>query len=160
MINKENMKDSLTDYEKEFEEMIGTLSDTMKEMSDPMAIASMLYTLAEERKSSNLVIRDINAKFDAILQKLTDITTKINEIENKINQPTTERATAEISERDREILEYVMQNKRVCAEDIQAKFNYRGTNAASARLSKLFKENLLEKVYVGRKVYYQSKNPD
>jgi len=155
------MKDSLTDYEKEFEEIVGNLSDTMKDMSDPMAIATMLFTLAEERKSSNLVIRDINAKFDSILQKLGDISVRIQEMEEKAAQPTAiERVTSEISDRDKEIMEYVVQNKRVCAEDIQAKFQYRGSNAASARLSKLFKDNLLEKVYVGRKVYYQSKNPD
>lgn len=156
------MKDTLTDYEKEFEEIVGNLSDTMKDMSDPMAIATMLFTLAEERKSSNLVIRDINAKFDSILQKLGDISVRIQEMEDKVAQPTAmiERATSEISDRDKEIMEYVVQNKRVCAEDIQTKFQYRGSNAASARLSRLFKDNLLEKVYVGRKVYYQSKNPD
>ena len=156
------MKDTLTDYEKEFEEIVGNLSETMKDMSDPMAIGSMLFTLAEERKSSNLVIRDINAKFDSILQKLGDISVRIQEMEGKVSQPAAmiERATSEISDRDREIMEYVVQNKRVCAEDIQTKFQYRGSNAASARLSRLFKDNLLEKVYVGRKVYYQSKNPD
>ncbi len=150
------MKDSLTDYNKEFEEIVGNLSDTMREVNDPMAIASMLYTLAEERKSSNLVVRDINAKFDNIISKLVDISTKIEDLEKKVNHASIpERASSEISERDREILEYVTEEKRLCAEDIQEKFHYKGRNAASARLSKLFKENLLEKIYVGRKVYYQ-----
>jgi len=154
------MKDSLTDYDKEFEEIVGNLSDTIHDMSDPVSIATMLYTLVEERKSSNLVIRDINAKFDSILEKLKEISTRLNELESRLATPSTEHATFELSDRDREILDYVTKNKRVCADDIQEKFKYRGRNAASARLSKLFRERLLEKVYVGRKVYYQPRAPD
>ncbi|HDH41389.1 MAG TPA: hypothetical protein ENG12_03170 [Candidatus Altiarchaeales archaeon] len=154
------MKDSLTDYDKEFEEIVGNLSDTIHDMSDPVSIATMLYTLVEERKSSNLVIRDINAKFDSILEKLKEISTRLNELESRLVTPSTEHATFELSDRDREILDYVTKNKRVCADDIQEKFKYRGRNAASARLSKLFRERLLEKVYVGRKVYYQPRAPD
>ncbi|RLI91096.1 MAG: hypothetical protein DRO89_04675 [Candidatus Altiarchaeales archaeon] len=154
------MKDSLTDYDKEFEEIVGNLSDTIHDMSDPVSIATMLYTLVEERKSSNLVIRDINAKFDSILEKLKEISTRLNELESRSGTPSVEHATFELSDRDREILDYVTKNKRVCADDIQEKFKYRGRNAASARLSKLFREGLLEKVYVGRKVYYQRRVPD
>jgi predicted HTH transcriptional regulator len=153
------MKDSLTDYDREFEEIVGNLSDTVHEMSDPVAIATMLYTLAEERKSSNLVIRDINAKFDNILKNLRDISERLNELESRRDVTSKEHITFELSDRDREILDYVTQNQRVCADDIQEKFQYRGRNAASARLSKLFRDKLLEKVYVGRKVYYQCKTP-
>jgi len=154
------MKDSLTNYDKEFEEIVGGLSDTVHSMDDPVAIATMLYTLVEERKSGNLVIRDINAKFDSILEKLKEISIRLNELESRSDIPLMEHATFELSDRDKEILDYVTKNERVCADDIQEKFEYRGRNAASARLSKLFRERLLEKVYVGRKVYYQRKIPD
>ena len=154
------MKDSLTDYDREFEEIVGNLSDTIHDMSDPVTIATMLYTLVEERKNSNLVIRDINAKFDSILEKLKEISTRLNELESRSDTLSVEHATFELSDRDKEILDYVTKNERVCADDIQEKFNYKGRNAASARLSKLFRERLLEKVYVGRKVYYQRRAPD
>ncbi len=151
------MKESLTDYDKEFEEIVGNLSDTVHEMSDPVAIATMLYTLAEERKSSNLVIRDINAKFDNILAKLDDISNRLHKFESRQEAHVEEHNAVELSDRDREIMDYVIKNKRACADDLQEKFNYRGRNAASARLSKLFRDKMLEKIYVGRKVYYQCK---
>jgi predicted HTH transcriptional regulator len=154
------MKDSLTDYDREFEEIVGNLADTVHDMSDPVAIATMLYTIAEERKNGNLVIRDINAKFDNILERLQGISMRLDELDSRLDTPLGEGAKFEISDRDREILNYVTNNKRVCADDLQENFQYRGRNAASARLSKLFRENLLEKVYVGRKVYYQRRIPD
>ncbi len=154
------MKDSLTNYDREFEEIVGNLADTVQDMSDPVAIATMLYTIAEEKKNGNLVIRDINAKFDNILEGLKDISTRLDDLESKVEVPSRGDTTFEISDRDREILSYVTSNRRVCADDIQEKFQYRGRNAASARLSKLFRENLVEKVYVGRKVYYQRRIPD
>jgi len=46
----------------------------------------------------------------------------------------------------------------VCADDIQQEFKYKGRNAASARLSKLFGRSILEKEYVGRKVFYKLKS--
>jgi len=169
------------DYEEEFEEMVGSLSDVIQELSDPIAIATLLYTIAEERKSTNLVIKGIDSKFDFIkekigkfellIEKLERISKQLEEISKKLDKQTaiknvegeikTQRQIQQfyLSERDIEILEYVKTKGLVCAEDIQKKFQYKGKNAASARLSRLFQSNLLEKEYRGRKVYYKLKNP-
>jgi hypothetical protein len=37
---------------------------------------------------------------------------------------------------------------------VRRALNYRGTNAASARMNKLFEKGVLDKEQVGRKVYY------
>ena len=42
-----------------------------------------------------------------------------------------------------------------CSEDIQKRMNYKGRNAASARLNKLYKQGLLERYQLGHKVYYK-----
>ncbi|MCK4491024.1 MAG: hypothetical protein KAU03_00265 [Candidatus Altiarchaeales archaeon] len=156
------MKDSITDYDREFEELVGDLSDVVHEMSDPVAIGSMLYSIAEERKSSNLVIRDINGKFDNLVEKLRvmeSVVDRLDRISDKLDQLSVKGqrapASTNLSARDEEILSFVRKNKVVCADNIQEKFRYRGRNAASARLSKLFKDNLLEKEYRGRNVYYK-----
>jgi len=62
------MKGSLTDYNKEFKELTEDISEAIYQMSDPVAIATMLYSIAEEKKSSNLVVRDINSKFDHMMK--------------------------------------------------------------------------------------------
>jgi len=42
-----------------------------------------------------------------------------------------------------------------CAEDIKREMNYRGRNAASARLNRLHKQGLLDRYQLGHKVYYK-----
>jgi len=141
----------MANHNKEFESLVGDLSQTVQQISDPVAVGAMLFSIAEEKRSSNLVLKDLNAKFDNILAQLQSITQRLGELE-KSSAPA---ANTGISERDEEVLSYVREKGRVCADTMQEKFNYKGRNAASARLSKLFKEGLLEKIYVGRNVYYK-----
>lgn len=150
------MKESLNEHTQEFDELIGDLSDSVRNISDPMAVGAMLYSIAQEKKSSNLVIRDINAKFDQMVQKLSEISEKLTAIQD--NSSKSELHEIELSERDREVFNFIKDNDRVCADDVQEEFKYKGRNAASARLSKLFKENKVRKIYVGRKVYYAIKS--
>ena len=147
------MKESMANHNKEFESLVGDLSQTVQQISDPVAVGAMLFSIAEEKRSSNLVLKDLNAKFDNILAQLQSITQRLGELE-KSSSPAP-AANIGISERDEEVLSYVREKGRVCADTMQEKFNYKGRNAASARLSKLFKEGLLEKIYVGRNVYYK-----
>lgn len=160
------MKESLPNHKQEFQELVGELSDAVYQMSDPVAIATMLYSIAEEKKSGNLVIRDINGKFDNMIGKLERILMNLEELNGKLNSPqanaqqastTTQPQPCNLSDRDNEVLDFVSLNKRVCADDLQKRFKYRGRNAASARLSKLFRDNILEKTYVGKKVFYVTK---
>lgn len=154
------MKDSIESHKQEFEETVGNISKAIQEISDPVAIASMLYSIAEERKSTNLVVRDINAKLDRynmLMEKLDKILENLEELNNQKKEETIRHPASELSERDEEVLSYVKEEGRVCANELQEKLKYRGRNAASARLSKLFKEGKLEKIFVGRKVYYTPK---
>ena len=139
------MKQEGVGYEAEFEDLIGSLAQTTSQVSDPVAIGAMLYSIAEERKNTNLIIRNLNAKIDSLLSKFE----QIERNKEAISQ------TAGLSERDLEVIEFVRGAGRISAEELQVKFNYKGKNAASARLSKLFHEGMLEKEFAGRKVYYK-----
>lgn len=145
-------------YQQEFEELTEDLSSAIDDMGDPVAIGTMLYSIAEEKKSNNLIVRDINAKFDNIAEKLDKIYGKLSVLAEHGVPHQVENPSVSISERDEEILEFVKSEGKACADDVQSKFEYKGRNAASARLSRLFKDNLLEKVYHGRKVYYVAKS--
>jgi len=144
------------DFNQEFKNLTAEVSSAIHEMQDPVAIATMLYSIAEEKKSSNLVVRDINTKIDTLILKMEHLSTTLDKLnsylENKGSSP-----VRGISERDAEVINYVKHQKKTSAKELQDKFKYKGRNAASARLSKLFKEGLLEKTYAGREVYYQCK---
>jgi predicted HTH transcriptional regulator len=142
-------------YAQEFKELTGEVTEAMEEMADPVNQGLMLFTIAEEKKSNNLVVKDINSKFDQILSKLDRIATLMEEqVQNR-----EESGLHSISDRDEEIIEFIREKKKVCADDLQDHFNYKGRNAASARLNKLFRDKLVEKIPAGKTVYYMMRNP-
>ncbi len=143
-------------YSDEFDQLTGEISDVVEEIPDPVVVGKLLYNIASEKKSYNLVVRDINAKFDQLAVKLDRIATLLEQINQKKEETTAVRRSEnmDISDRDREILDYVRTSKRVCADDVQDRFHYKGRNAASARLHRLYRDNVLEKVHAGRNVYY------
>jgi hypothetical protein len=146
------MKETGAGYKKEFEDMVGgNVLEATRQIEDPVAIGVMLYSMAEERKSTNLIIKDLNAKIDLLVNEMS----KLKGREAPTQMPA--QPIFNPSERDQEVLDYVKTKGKVCAEDMQAKFKYKGKNAASARLSKLYHEGRLEKEYAGRKVYYKIK---
>ena len=152
------MKGSSVDQTKEFQNLVGDLSQTITQMSDPVAIGAMLYNIAEEKRSGNLVLKELNVKFENILEQLQKISSQLAAMsEQKTAVENAPHIKAGISERDEEVLSYVREQGKVCADTMQEKFQYKGRNAASARLSKLFKDGLLDKTYVGRNVYYTIK---
>ena len=61
---------------------------------------------------------------------------------------------------DEQILHLIRARGRVCASDVQIQFKYKGKNAASARLSRLYELGLLEKAQAGRTVYYRMRTPE
>jgi predicted HTH transcriptional regulator len=141
------------DYKQEFKNLTAEVSQAVHEMKDPVAIATMLYSIAEEKKSSNLVVRDINSKLDLLTLKLEQLSKTLEKFSRYLEK-TESRPNRNVSERDKEVINFVKQNRNISAKELQGKFKYRGRNAASARLSKLFKEGLLKKTYAGREVYY------
>lgn len=152
------MKKDEMNHKEEFQELTQDLSEAMYEVKDSVAIGTMLYQIAEEKKSNNLVIREINGKFDNIMEKLDQLNYQLADLNKNLNKRSVkevEKETTSLSGRDKEVFEFVKGKEKVCADDIKEEFNYKGRNAASARLSRLFKEDLLEKEYAGRKVYYK-----
>ncbi len=58
---------------------------------------------------------------------------------------------------DEQIVNLIRARGAVCAEDVRGNFRYKGKNAASARLSRLYELGILEKQQAGRVVYYRLK---
>jgi hypothetical protein len=59
-----------------------------------------------------------------------------------------------LPEIDEQILNFVKSSGKATAEQVRAKFSYKGKNAACARLNRLCDMNLLLKKQAGRKVYF------
>ena len=60
-----------------------------------------------------------------------------------------------LSELDTKILNFIQLKGMVCADDVRIFMKYNGRNAACARLNKLHKDGLVDRIQLGHKVYYK-----
>jgi predicted HTH transcriptional regulator len=122
-------------------ELAGELQNELLKFRDPVVLASIYYKLMRERESFNMLLREINARLERLEQRAA---------------PAPQQA-ALLSETDEGIIAFIRRNGKACAEEVQAALRYKGKNAASARLNRLYAQGLLEKRQVGKKVFYLPK---
>lgn len=138
----------------ELKEAFDEFKEFREQMKNPLVVGAMLHKLSEERASANLVLREINAKLDRLLA----MEERISKLEAKLGAPVLSADL--LPEIDAGILAFVAKKGKACAEDVQQKFKYRGTNAASSRLNRMARDGLLKKAQVGRKVYFIAESAD
>lgn len=118
-------------------EIKSDLEENMGKFQDPIVLGELVYKLLEERENTNRILKNILAKLEAMEAGKT---TKTEE--------------TILPEIDSEILSFIGEKGKVTAEDVRKKFNYKGKNAASARLNKLCSLGLLKKKQAGKKVFF------
>lgn len=125
---------------------------------DPaLSAAYFLSKISDERSSTNLLIREINAKLD----RIAFLESRIDRLEEMLSArpmaPTAEAkpsSPALVAEVDEQILAFVAQSQKCTAQEVADKLGYKGKNAACARLNRLAASGLLSKKQAGRKVFY------
>ena len=137
-----------TEMDKDFQSLTFDVQYDKDQFKDPAAVGLMLYRLAKERENTNYLFKEIVKKLEAITEALAERSVQ--------NQP---MAPGGLSEVDEQLLAFVREQKRVDAEQVRDKFNYKGKNAASARLNLLYKQGLVKKDRAGKRVLYMATNP-
>lgn len=167
-----NNNRSKRQIENELQEMrrqIGQLSTK----NSTMRVALEGKAKSEEIGSNLLMLfKHVTKELDSISERLDKIDATINadyyeqedqepyqQENNRLVkvQPGQQLSELALSELDLQILQIVQTSKRelACADDIRRQMNYKGRNAASARLNKLFRMRLLQRYQLGHKVYYK-----
>lgn len=129
-------------------EIKNDLEANMQKFNDPLVIGELLYKLLEERENTNRILKNILAKLEGIEKNNLELSSGASQFE------TIDQKDILLAEIDTQIISYVKEIRNATAEDVRKKFNYKGTNAASARLSRLYEQGLLNKKQVGKKVFY------
>ncbi len=152
---------------KEIEGELQRLKQQVQEMS---TISSDLKTAAEEKvkadaTSSNLLalvkyMIDENKKTTMVLSGIAGSLSRLEsdlagDYDEQYAQQAQPRETLPLSSLDTKILQTVQLLDMACAEDVQKRMSYKGKNAASARLNRLYHQGLLERYQLGHKVYYR-----
>jgi len=121
-------------------EIKNDLEHNMEKFKDPMVLGELLYRLLEERENTNRILKNILTKLEAMEQRvqITDV---------QLQEPM-------LPEIDEQIVAFIKQTVKASAEEVRAKFNYKGKNAASARLNRLCDMGILHKKQIGKKVFF------
>lgn len=128
-------------------EIQSDLEANMDKFNDPVVLGELLYKLLEERENTNRILKNILSKLENIEGKAQpEIQAQVKAMDAPI-----------LPEIDERILKFVHEKGKASAEDVRKAFKYKGKNAASARLNKLYELGLLEKRQVGKKVFFFAK---
>ncbi len=144
----------------EFASVANEFREFRSQMKNPLVVGALLNRLAEEKRSTNLLLKQIHEKLDRLLEleeRISSLEQKISRKNIPVAQPASQAPLQMLSATDEKIMLFVKQRERTCAEELQKHFNYRGRNAASSRLNALWKQGLLDKKYAGKVVYFTPK---
>jgi septum formation topological specificity factor MinE len=117
------------------EKISADLQQNMEKFRDPVVLGELMFQLLEERENTNRILKNLLQRLEAL--------EKPRELEEPL-----------IPEMDENIVEFVRKRGKATADDVQAKFGYKGKNGASSRLNRLSALGLLSKRQVGRKVFF------
>ncbi len=121
-------------------EIEGELRENLEKFKDPVVLATIAYKLLEERENTNRILKNVLVRLERL------------EAGKEKSAPPQE--THILPEIDQKMVDLITKTGKTTAKDIQIKFGYKGTNAASSRLNRLVKQGILKKTQVGRKVFF------
>ena len=124
-------------------EIRSDLDMNMDKFRDPVVLGELVYRLLEERENTNRLLKNILAKLEAIEVKGPIAAKKM---------PATKEAV--LPEIDEQIVSFLKGTGKVTAEEVRVKFNYRGKNAACARLNRLCDLGVITKRQVGKRMFF------
>lgn len=134
--------------ETELVEQIYALSDR------PEVLGLLIYKLMLEKKKTNELLKNLDAKYNRILLLLKTLEReRAQNARNKIVLDETNIDNLFLTEQDKTILK-LAKGKYLTAKEVQEYIGYKGLNAASQRLNKLEKEGYLKKRRVGQQVVF------
>ena len=150
-LKKDQIEDELT----EIKEKIKVLSERggrVPDESTSSGVAAYMKFLVEERERTNKLLVALTEKVTQLEQKLS------SEYEAQEGQQVPgSQMEIPLSDVDARILDFIATSEKqmVCADQIKELMNYKGRNAACARLNAMYKIGLLRKDQFGHKVYYR-----
>ena len=137
-------------------EILSPLENDIQKLRDPLVIAALMHTAATERENTNRLLKTLIERLDS---KFAEVDSRLAAIERPSAPSPANEEEVLLPSVDEDILKFVREKRHASAEEVRRKFNYKGKNAASARLNRMHGMGLLQKKQVGRAVLFSVKNP-
>lgn len=119
----------------------------------------LLKYMIEENKRTTMLLKHISDSVGKLEDSLEDSYYEDEQIPKAAKQQNSSQQVKELmlSEIDTKILQLIQisHNSMACADEIREQMHYKGRNAASARLNRLYKLGIVDRYQLGHKVYYK-----
>ncbi len=153
-----HLKEQLSELSSKNVEMKKISETNSKEGDAAPQMFLLLKYMIEENKRTTLLLKHISDSISRLEESLDDSYYE-EEPSEKVKQQNQPQQVKELmlSETDTKILQFIQisRNSMSCADEIREKMHYRGRNAASARLNRLYKLGIVDRYQLGHKVYYK-----
>jgi hypothetical protein len=143
---------SISDGKVNYKQSVQVKEDNGSTSSNLFTIVKYMF---DENRKNTLLLKNILESIARLETELRDA--YYEEVAEPEEKQTNVKGIKEIpvSGLDAQIIQAVQIMGMACADDIKKRMNYKGRNAASTRLNKLYKIGLLQRYQLGRKVYYK-----
>ncbi len=131
-------------------------SNNFDEIEGGESVSALVRYMMEEREKTNKMLKSITERLKSLEDELKGVDEAVGEevgFEYK-QQPQNNREIP-LSNLDSKILEFAQSKGMVCADDIKGLMQYKGRNAACARLNRLYRAGLLDRFQLGHRVYFK-----
>ena len=155
-MEEDNIKDfrtNIADFANVVKQELKADEEMKEKFKDPVILGTILYRLLEERENTNRILKNL-------LQKIGDLEERLGERELRTEEkPSMQQELELLPGQDLKIIEIIKKMGKVCAAEVKVSMGYKGENAASARLNRLYSMGILKKANVGKKVYFMLSSP-
>ncbi|MGI0100550.1 MAG: winged helix-turn-helix domain-containing protein [Candidatus Micrarchaeaceae archaeon] len=151
----QTMKAQIEQLSTKNSDITAALQEKAKSDETGSGLMTLLKYMMNENKNTTMMLKSI---YDRLERIDSDFNAGNYEQEDQDQPLMNENRLAKvqpISGLDAQIMQIIQIRGMACADDIKKQMNYRGRNAASSRLNKLYKQGLLERYQLGHKVYYK-----
>ncbi|MGA3020785.1 MAG: hypothetical protein ABSD68_02450 [Candidatus Micrarchaeales archaeon] len=151
-MNKKEMEKEIEALKKEVKDV--QQKDTSEMPPSTASMETVIKYLVDEREKTNRILGSITERIRDLEGAIANMS--LSE-QSRVNEALASSKEIPISDVDAKVVEFVQTNNKgmACANDVRKFMNYRGDNAACARLNKLYKMGVLERYQLGHKVYYK-----
>lgn len=139
-----------TDKEKEL------LAEKERSEETSSNLFSLIKYMVDENKRTTMLLKSISDNMARLESGIRDNSYyEEEEVEDQRQNVVRGAREIPVSWLDAEILKNIQVLGMACADDIKKSMNYKGRNAASMRLNRLYRLGILDRYQLGRKVYYK-----
>lgn len=125
--------------------------------SNASGLLEIVKYMMNENKKTTMILKNISDTMERMEDTLIDITDvdSPRQMELQDDQRSAGARELPVSDLDAKIIQVLQMHDLACADDVRAQMDYKGRNAASARLNRLYRMGIIERHQLGRKVYYR-----